>query len=257
MLARERRNKIANIVKTEGSIKIEDLTKIFDVSRITLWKDLKILEERGFLARVHGGAMRLDKLNPEEQEFPIRKKTSSLEKMMIAQYAAENYLYDDQIIFLDGGTTVVEMIPHLDKSNLTILTNGFFILMKAANYLSDFNVICLGGIFRKPSYTFIGPDTEEFISRYKVDIAFVSAYGISLKEGLMDPNPLDMKIKKIMCENANKIVVLIDSNKYEKHSLTSFLNLEQIDVLITDSGAPKDFINEMEKIGVKVDIVDL
>jgi DeoR/GlpR family transcriptional regulator of sugar metabolism len=257
MLATERRNKIANLVKTKGSITIEDLTNMFDVSRITIWKDLKILEERGLLARVHGGAMRLDKLNPEEQEFPIRKQSSSLEKKKLAQYAAKNYVEDNQILFLDGGTTVLEMIPNLNNNNLTILTNGFFTLMKAANYLTNLNFISLGGIFRKPSYTFVGPDTEDFISRYKIDTAFVSGYGISLKEGLMDPNPLDMKIKKIMCENANQIVVLIDSNKYGKHSLTTFLNLEEIDHLITDSGAPPKFLEELKNRGIDVDVVKI
>lgn len=191
MLARERRNKIANLVKKKGSVTIEELTNKFDVSRITIWKDLKLLEEKGFLARVHGGAMRLDKLNPEEKDYALRSKTSSKEKKIIASYAAKQYVNDNEIIFLDGGTTVLEMIPFLRKyKNLTILTNGLYTLNKASNYISDINVICFGGILRKPSFTLVGPDTEEFVQRYKVDTAYVSALGITLEDGLMDPNHL-------------------------------------------------------------------
>jgi DeoR family myo-inositol catabolism operon transcriptional repressor len=257
MLARERRNKIVNMVKSEGSVSIEDLLKEFDVSRITIWKDLKLLEDQGFLARVHGGAMRLDKLNPEEEEFPLRKETSSKEKKKIAQHAAKNYVKDDQILFLDGGTTVLEMLSHLNYNNLTILTNGLFTLMKATNYVPELNLICLGGVFRKPSFTFVGPDVEEYISKYHVDIAFVSAYGVTLEKGLMDPNPLDMEVKKFLCQNAKKIVVLIDSEKIGKSSLTPFLKLEDIHHLITDDGTSSEFIEELKKLNVEVDVVSI
>ncbi|MBD3197425.1 MAG: DeoR family transcriptional regulator [Candidatus Lokiarchaeota archaeon] len=258
MLARERRNRIANLVKSQGSVTIEELTNMFDVSRITIWKDLKLLEEKGFLARVHGGAMRLDKLNPEEKDFTIRRESSSLEKQLIAKYAAENYVKDNEFIFLDGGTTVLEMIPHLiNFSNLTILTNGLFTLNTASSYIPDLNVICFGGILRKPSFTFVGPDTEDFITKYNVDTAFVSAFGITLDKGLTDPNSLDMKIKRIMCENARKVIVLIDSEKFGNHSLTTFYEIEEIENFITDSNAPSDFIEILREKDININIVKI
>ncbi|TXT66203.1 MAG: putative transcriptional regulator [Promethearchaeota archaeon] len=258
MLARERRNRIANLVKKQGSVTIEELTNMFDVSRITIWKDLKLLEEKGFLARVHGGAMRLDKLNPEEKEFKLRSKASSKEKEAIAHYAANNYVNDNEILFLDGGTTVLEMIPYLKKyENITILTNGLYTLNRASNHIPKLNVISFGGILRKPSFTFVGPDAEEYIQKYQVDTAFVSAFGISLDNGLMDPNPLDMNVKRIMCEKAKRVIVLIDSNKFGKHSLTTFFKIDEIDFLITDEAAPTDFIEKLKNMGINIEVVPL
>ncbi|TXT64476.1 MAG: putative transcriptional regulator [Promethearchaeota archaeon] len=257
MLSKERRMKIHELIVTKGSITTEELENLFNVSRMTIWRDLKILEEQGIISRVHGGAMKIQKGDPNEREFLRRRETASEEKRAISQYAAQNFIEPSDVIFLDGGTTVIEMIPHLTDQNLTLLTNGLNTLVLASQYMPELNVIGCGGLLRIPSYNFVGPGAEESFRQYKVNTAFISGTGFTLENGVMDPHPLEMQIKRIACNNANKIVVLMDSKKYNKNSLSTCVTIEEIDVLITASNAPSEFINSVKKRGVDVRIVSL
>ncbi len=258
MLARERRQLISEVVKNQNSVSIEELSSKFNVSRMTIWRDLKILEERGILVKVHGGAMRIDKLDPQENEFEIRKKSSSKEKQEIAKHAANNHIKNGEILFLDGGSTVIELIPYLKEKEVTILTNGLNTLVYASKFLPELNVIGCGGILRKPSFTFVGPEAEEFFNHYKADTAFISGTGITLEDGITDPHPLEMQIKKIMCQNANRIIALLDTSKFFKRSLSTLLHIKDIDILITNepnSIQEKNFITDIRGLGVKVEVI--
>lgn len=258
MLARERRNRISDKVRKEGSVSIEDLISEFKVSRMTIWRDLKDLEEKGILAKVHGGAMRIDRLDPKESEFEIRKKAASKEKRGMAKFAVEKYVQEGDIIFLDGGSTVMELIPYLKFKDVTILTNGLHTLVSASKHLPELNVISCGGILRKPSFTFVGPEAEDFFNHYKADSAFISGTGITLEEGITDPHPLEMQIKKIMCQNANKIIALMDSRKFFKRSLSTLIDINDIEILITNepiNSKEISFLNEIKKLGVKVEFI--
>ena len=123
MIAEKRRAKIAELVNQQGSVSIEELLELFDVSRMTIWRDLKELEVKGEIIRAHGGALKIDKLSEKEEEFDRRRKENLNEKRLIAKFAAKNYVKNSDIIFLDGGSTVLEMIPHLKHNNLTVDRN--------------------------------------------------------------------------------------------------------------------------------------
>jgi len=257
MLAEKRRSKIFEIVNNQSSISIEELLEIFEVSRMTLWRDLQYLENEGLIRRVHGGAMRIDKLNDKEEEFEKRRQNNYKQKHEIAKFVANNYINDSDIIFLDGGSTVIEIIPYLKKKkNVTLLTNGLYTLLSASKFISDINVIGSGGILRKSSFTFVGVKAEKFFTDYKVNTTFISGTGFTIEDGVMDPHPLEMQVKKIMCDNAEKIVVLMDSSKFKKRSLLTLISIDQIDVLITDNGISLDFLDSLKKKGLDVEVVD-
>lgn len=256
MIAEKRRAKIIELVNQQGSVSIEELLELFDVSRMTIWRDLKELEKNGEIIRAHGGALKIDEFRDKEEEFDLRRKENLNEKRLIAKFAAKNYVKDSDIIFLDGGSTVLEMIPHLKQNNLTILSNGLNTLLLASRFLPHLNVIGCGGILRKSSYTFVGHEAEEFFRRYKVDTAFISGTGITLEDGIMDPHPLEMEIKKIMCKNAKTVVALIDSSKFNKQSLSTCVMIDEIDYFITDEKAPKKFIDNIRSKKVDVTVLD-
>ena len=197
MIAEKRRAQIIELVNLHGSVSIEELLELFKVSRMTIWRDLKELEIKGVIMRVHGGALKVDELDEKEEEFSLRRKEHLNEKRKIARFAAKNFVNDSDIIFLDGGSTVLEMIPHLKQSNLTILSNGLNTLLYASKFLPHLNVIGCGGILRKPSFTFVGHEAEEFFGRYKVNTAFISGTGVTIEDGIMDPHPLEMEVKNL------------------------------------------------------------
>jgi DeoR family myo-inositol catabolism operon transcriptional repressor len=255
MIAEKRRAKIIELVNQQGSVSIEELLELFDVSRMTIWRDLKELEIKGQLIRAHGGALKIDELSDKEEEFDRRRKENLAEKRLIAKFAAKNYVKNSDIIFLGGGSTVLEMIPHLKQENITLLSNGLNTLLLASKFLPHLNVIGCGGILRKSSYTFVGHEAEEFFNRYKVDTAFISGTGVTLEDGIMDPHPMEMEVKKIMCKNAKTVVALIDSSKFEKRSLSTCVKIEEVDFLITDKKVSKKNIDAIK--GKNVDIIVL
>ena len=256
MIAEKRRAQIIELVNLHGSVSIEELLELFKVSRMTIWRDLKELEIKGVIMRVHGGALKVDELDEKEEEFSLRRKEHLNEKRKIARFAAKNFVNDSDIIFLDGGSTVLEMIPHLKQSNLTILSNGLNTLLYASKFLPHLNVIGCGGILRKPSFTFVGHEAEEFFGRYKVNTAFISGTGVTIEDGIMDPHPLEMEVKKIMCKNAKTVVALIDSSKFEKRSLSTCVKIDEIDSLITDKKASKKIIDAVKSKNVDVTVLD-
>ncbi|MHA1488118.1 MAG: hypothetical protein ACTSRI_00270 [Promethearchaeota archaeon] len=111
------------------------------------------------------------------------------------------------------------------------------------NYINDNNMIYL--------------DAQKSVEGYHIVTAFILGTSFTIGQGIMDPHPLEMEIKKKMCKKANKIIVLIDSSKFNKTSLSTFLSVDQIDVLITDDKSPKDMIKKIRSKNVNVDIITL
>ncbi len=256
MIAEKRRAKIIELVNQQGSASIEELLELFNVSRMTIWRDLKELEIKGQIIRAHGGALKVGALNDKEEEFDLRRKDHLKQKQLIAKFAAKNYVKNSDIIFLDGGSTILEMIPHLKQDNLTLLSNGLYTLLLASKFLPHLNVIGCGGVLRKTSFTFIGHEAEEFFRRYNVDTAFISGTGITLEDGIMDPHPLEMEVKKIMCKNAKVVVALVDSSKFEKRSLSTCVGIDEIDYLVTDEKAPKKMLEAIKSKNVDVTVLE-
>jgi len=257
MIARERRNRIKNLVNDNGSISIDELIKQFNVSRMTIWRDLKILEEKGDLIKVHGGAIQTEDIYVREPKFEIKKKTALAEKRSIAKYTAANFVQDGDVIFLDGGSTVMELIPYLKKKNITLLTNGLNTLFLASKYINQVAIISCGGVLREPSMTFVGPEAEHFFHNFKAETLFLSCSGITIENGVMDPNPLEMEVKKAMIQSAKRKILLADSSKIFKRSLSTLIQLNQIDVLITDSNITPENVDILKKNNVDVRIVPI
>jgi DeoR/GlpR family transcriptional regulator of sugar metabolism len=254
VLKEERLHKITEWIKTENHLSVKDLSARLQVSTMTVWRDLGELEKAGEIRRVRGGAARsLDPLS-EEPFFVNKTVLNSDIKCNIGQYAAENLVGNNQIIILEGGTTVGSIVPFLDKASLTVLTNGLNTLVAASQMLPSLNVISCGGMLRQKSLTFVGPQAEMFFENFHADQFFLGASGITLEEGITDPNPLEIQIKRAMHRAARRTVLLLDSTKFGRRSLAPILPLQEIDVLVTDSNAPGEMLEQLQSLGIEVHI---
>ncbi len=255
IFAAERQNIIVNLINEKGSITITDLIEKFNASKMTIWRDLTVLDERGLLKKVHGGAIKTDKPSSQEPTFEEKATVAAEEKELIAKYAAENLVTDNNIISLDAGSTAIKMIPFLKQKNLTLLTTGLNAMALAAKYGSKFTVIGCGGELRQPALAFVGSIAEQFFRDYKVDVTFLSATGISINDGITDPHLSDVRVKKAMMEGAEKVIFLMDSSKINKRSLAITTKIEDIDLLITDYKISDAFVEDLNRLGVKYEIV--
>ncbi|MDX2007454.1 MAG: DeoR/GlpR family DNA-binding transcription regulator [Meiothermus sp.] len=255
ILAVERRKRIAQLVESNGSINYADLERSFGVSRMTLYRDLKALEGMNRLRCVRGGAVRLDNAVISEPMPSKKRALHRREKELIGRFAAQNFVREGDFIVLEAGTTAACMIKHLARPGVTLISNGLETIREATNLLPTVTVMGCGGILREPSYTFVGPQAEMFFAQLRAHTAFLSASGLTLENGLMDPNPLEIQVKRAMVACAERLVVLMDSSKFGVRSLLQTLPLDQVDVLITDDRITDKFAEELRARGIDLRVV--
>ena len=256
MLISERHKKIVEIVNAEENISNKELSKRLNVSEMTLWRDLKELESQGLIRRVRGGVSKEKISIIREPQFDAKQKIHNQEKLAIARYAAENFVTDGDIIILEGGTTVASMVQFLYYEDLTILTNGFKTITQALPSLCDMSMMICGGILRDTSYTLVGPHAEAFFGEFQAHKFFVSGSGLSIENGLTDPNLLEIQVKRAMWNSSEKTILLMDSSKFGRSSLASIFLLESIDILVTDQGAPQEMLDGLRELGMDIHIAE-
>lgn len=252
----ERRQQIVQDIDTLDDNVIPSLSQKYGVSEMTIRRDLKVLEETGIIKRTYGGAVRWP-MAMSDANLLAREKRLTLalaQKNRIARYAAQRLVASGDIIILEGGTTATAMVPYLvDKDDLTVVTNGLSTTeeLRRAMPLST-TVICAGGILRPESSTFVGPVAERFFHEFNANKLFMSATGLTIREGITDPKMLETQVKRAMIASASEVIMLIDGSKMGVKSLMKVIDFRDIGVLITDDGAPSDIVGELREQGVEV-----
>ena len=234
MLAIQRRDKILELLKEDGSAKVIKLAKIFKVSEVTVRQDLEKLEKEGLIIREHGGAF-LKNVEDHVKSFSLMNQENLDKKQLIGKKAADLVESGDTII-LDSGTTTTEIAKNLvGRKQLTVITNALNIaLMLGAE--PGIDVIMTGGEFKPPTLSLTGQKAADFFEDIHVDKLFLATAGISLRSGLTYPSLSDIVVKKAMIDTAEKVYLVADSSKIGKNAFASLGALSLIDYIITDAG---------------------
>lgn len=257
MLAEERYQIIMDLIEQEGSVKVSNLIKLFNVSIETIRRDMEYLESEGLLKRVYGGAIPVQSIIMCKQgksytSFMARVSKNIDEKLQIASTAIKLISEGDSIA-LDSGTTTLELAKALKKNfnRLTILTNSLMVLNELSE-VSNFTVISTGGIFKGDEYSFVGDMACDVISGFNIDKAFISVSGVSLKNGLTDWRMEEIQIQKKMIDMSNEVIVLTDSAKFNNSSLLNICSIENVSAIVTDTNLDKDTLLDYSGAGVKI-----
>lgn len=248
----ERRNKIAEMLENNPTIKNSEIMEEFGISIETVRRDLAFLEKQGILERVYGGAIKKNFIN-SEPDYKRRLNTSKNEKLLIAE-AAQKYIDERDTIFFDIGTTVGCIAKITDSSkNITAFTNS----LRTALELSgrNFRVFLPGGQLRGGELALSGGMSEENMDRFNVDKAFIGAAGVS-REGITDFVESEANLRRKIIKNAGKVIVAVDYTKFAVRAMCNICAASEIDVLITDSKAPHKILKELENQGVKIIIAE-
>lgn len=244
-MSEERRREIIALLETERRVRVEDLARRFDVSEVTIRKDLTELEARGLLQRTHGGAVPAHKsrFNPS---FLEKLALHAAEKRAIA-YAALDHIHEGDALILDAGSTTLALAKAMlgRFRHLTVITSSVPIALELAH--AGWDLILTGGQVREHSLALIGPPAVNTLAAFHVDKAFLGATGVTLREGYSTPNPLDAQLKQAMLRAADESYVLTDSSKLGRGVLANYARLEEVKLLITDAGAPADFIAGLQQ----------
>ena len=255
LLVEERRRKILDLVNKQARVRVEELVRRFSVSAVTVRGDLDALSQKGALIRSHGGALKRD---GALQDVPINVKETLHhgEKVRIG-HAAAQMIRDGETVMLDSGTTTAEVARHmkfLKLESLTVITNALNIAMELAN-LPHVRVIMIGGILRQMSYSLVGPHAEQTLRGLTADRLFLGVDGLDPEVGLTTPDILEAQLNAMMIRVAREVVVVADSSKFTRRSLSVIARLEEVHKVLTDDRVPPATVAALEARGVEVVIV--
>jgi DeoR family transcriptional regulator of aga operon len=253
LLNEERRRAIVAALNRDGRVLVKDLGAHFQVSQITIRKDLEVLQGRGLLHRTHGGALVPSSGALSDPSLQEKEKLHRTEKMRIAQ-AAVRLVEEGQSILLDSGTTtmaIARALRHFRK--LTVITNAVNIAAELAN--SEIEVILTGGTVRKNSFSLVGPLAEETLRHLSADTLFLGVDGFDTRLGLSTPNLQEAKVNRVMVEISRKVVAVCDSSKFGRRSLSTIVPPNAIHHVITDKKISKMDIQNLKDTGVSLTLI--
>lgn len=251
MLATERHSKILENVNKEKNVTVAELSKLLDVSEVTIRKDLIKLEQEGLLSRVHGGAS-IASFLPLERSFMEKQTERMEEKARIARQAIHHVQPGDTLI-LGAGTTTMELAKLLGQvAELTVVTNAVNVAMELNSH-GVHQVILIGGEMRAKSFAVVGAVAEDNLKKLSVYKCFIGADGIHEKDGFSTLSLAESHVNRIMMERARKVYVLADHTKFGESHFSSFADLSAVDRIITDRLDTQTQAAFLE-LGVKIEV---
>ncbi|MFZ5808544.1 MAG: DeoR/GlpR family DNA-binding transcription regulator [Chloroflexota bacterium] len=250
ILSEERHQVILDLLEESGSVTVNEMVERFGVSEMTIRRDLDILEKKGLLRRVHGGAV-LDRGRSYEPPFLSRAVENLEAKQRIGRIAAEMIQNGDSIT-LDVGTTTMEIARHIaGKQNLTVITPCLQIGSLLAEN-PNIRLILTGGIVRPGELSMVGHLAERALKDFYVDKLFLGAAGVDFNAGLTEYNLEDTLVKQVMIKNAKEVILVVDSSKFGRIAFTSIAPLSVVSRLITDQEADTEIVARLRRQNIEV-----
>lgn len=230
----ERKLSIMKKIQEEGKANIAELAEEYGVSVMTIRRDLAKFAKEGLITLEYGGAV-LNTGALFEYNMVMKQGECQEEKRRIARECV-SYINDGDSIFLDAGTTICEIARLIAGwKNLTVMTHSLMV----ANVLSkndSIDLVMCPGKFRATSMAYMGQLTDDFVSSFRFDKLFLAVEGVHPEAGVSVPNLTDGITKKNLVKQAKNVICAADSSKFGKSFYYCICGLEEIDMIITDTG---------------------
>lgn len=251
----QRANKIIEILKEKNGASVKELASILNVSEMTIRRDLNILKSNNIVKNVYGATIynplnNIQKLsNPYNITEEIIKNES--EKLKIGQVAAK-LIQPDDIIIIDTGTTTEKLAQSIsDDIKLTALLYNINILT-ALKMKHNINLIFSGGYFHPNTQMFESPEGISLIENTRATKVFVSAAGIHEQLGVTCSNNYEVPTKRAIIGSSLEKILMVDSQKFGIVKSSYFADLNEFDIIITDSGISKEWINYINGLRIRL-----
>lgn len=228
MLTNERHDFILNLLEEKRTVKLQELVEKTDASESTLRRDLTELENMGKLERVFGGAI-LPSRNLQEPSIADKSTRNLMEKKAVAEFAA-TFVQEGDSVFLDAGTTTLQMIPFLKDKNPVVVTNG----LPLAESLNDHGITTYltGGLLKPRTGAFVGSGTLMALGTYHFDICFLGVNGFHMEYGYTTPDPEEAAIKRMASSHSKMTYMLADHSKIHKVSFAKIMDLQEASLIV-------------------------
>jgi DeoR/GlpR family transcriptional regulator of sugar metabolism len=254
LLKVERQQLILGKLKNDRQVTVTELSRLFDVSEITIRRDLQELEAEGVLQRAHGGAVLA---TPAPPEPPIIQRLNQTQawKAQIGRAAAA-LIHDGESIFLSSGSTVTYVARNLlARQNLTVVTNALNIAIELAA-AEEVNVVVAGGMLRAAELSVIGHITALALREVRVDKVIMGMQAIDLEAGMSHDYLPEVTTGRMIMEMAPELIVVADHTKFGKRAAAYIAPVERITTLVTDVQTDAAILSQLKQRGVRVIVVD-
>lgn len=254
MLSEERQAILLQELQTKGYAQVNEMADRLQVTPITIRRDFAFLEQQGNCSRTRGGAVQTGQGTTPELPYEIKAQRQVPEKQRISQ-AAANHVQDGDIVILDSGSTTFQLAKLLlPRRQLTVVTND----LKIASLLAvnpSITLICTGGVSRANVYTLLGSQAEQFLKTIRVDKTFLAADAIHPDGVISNVNLDEVPIKQAMLASGNTAVLLADSSKFGVMGFAGVCAVKDLDLVITDTGLEKEWVQKLQDWQIKVELV--
>ena len=246
-----RRRTILQLLSEKGEVYVSDLSKAFSVSEVTIRNDLVQLEQKNMLLRARGGAIKVDNNSDMDKQMLEKTRVNFHKKSRIGNLATRLIQNQDTII-LGPGTTTIEVAKHISKEmELTIVTNSISIIQHLISK-PNFNVFVLGGNFKRNMGMLTGPITEMCLKNFFVDKVIVGEDGCDTRKGIYSSDLETAQLMQLMINNARQVILVADSSKFTRKSLTLSSSIDSVDIVVTDDEVPIEDKRRLEDKGIRV-----
>lgn len=259
MHAEERERLIMEAIGTTGFISYRDIEARLEASPATIRRDLTRLENIGRIRRVHGGAKLPDDAQGGKQYKlagpPFEQSiTQNLPAKQAIGRAAAALCAPGEGIMIDGGTTTLQMCPHLEGMDLQVLTNSLHIVNALLPQAGTRVLLPSGTVFREQNIV-LAPAGEDSMPRFHAPKLFMGAAAVGT-QGVMQHDVILVAAERRLIDRAEQVILLVDSSKFHSSSGAIVCGLEEVDILITDSGAPDGMQDLITKAGGRLIVAD-
>lgn len=250
MLTAERRRSIMQALQRDGKVLASELSKSFQVSEDTIRRDLRELAEAGMLQRVHGGAL---PRSPISASFSERKQQATGTKEAIAR-AALRFIRQDQVIILDGGTTLLQVAQQLPRDQrLTVITHSPPIAMALTEpENSEIEVILIGGQMNKHAQVAQGASTVDAYCNIRADLCFLGIRGLHPTIGISTSNLEESYVKRAMMASAAEVVALASVEKLDTAAPYIIGPTSLLTRLVTERSASEEALAPYREQGIAI-----
>lgn len=250
----DRRKEILNLILTQRSVKVADLSERYSVGEATIRRDLKYLSQEYGITLTYGGAYTKEKITyyttPEMDIF--KKRTQNIaEKRMIAEKAAK-LINDGDTIALNAGSTVELILDYLeDIKEVSLITLSLNTALRASS-IQGITVYMPGGKLRSFSGAFYGKEANEFLKSFNIDKAFMGVMAVSLSKGVTHGAFEEIEINQTIYEISQKNYLMADFSKFDKVSLAKMVDLSVFTGFILDDKTPEIYHEYGKKNGIEI-----
>lgn len=250
MALNQRRVKILNLIREDGHAKVQDLSKIFKVTDVTIRQDLEVLENMGYIQREHGGAFLKD-VGSFAKTGQLLNQSHIEEKREIALKVLE-LINEEDIIILDSGSTTTEIAKLLiNYKKLTVITNALNIALILGEN-PGISLIVTGGEFKAPTLSLTGKMAADSFKDIHANKLFLATAGISSDMRLTYPSLSDLIVKSAMIKSADQAYLVADSSKVGISSLANLGSISLIQTIITDNKISNESIEKIRRKNVNI-----